>query len=91
MARSLDEIIEHADQLAAFIKSDDFNPEMRDAWALRELFAAAEDRSAAEARVDQAVTAARGDGYSWGLIGMALGTSGEAARQRYAHRGACGA
>ena len=34
------------------------------------------------------VTAARSDGYSWGLIGMALGTSGEAARQRYSHRGA---
>jgi hypothetical protein len=88
MARSLDEIIEHADQLAAMFESDDFNPEMRDAWALRELIAAAEDRSAAEARVDQAVTTARADGISWGLIGMALGTSGEAARQRYGHRGA---
>ena len=88
MARSLDEIIEHAEQLADWFASDDFNPEMRDARALRELIAAAEDRSAAESRVDQAVVAARADGTPWGLIGMALGTSGEAARQRYSQR--CG-
>lgn len=88
MARSLDEIIEHADQLAALFESEDFDPEMRDAWALRELIAAAEGRSAAEARVDKAVLAARLDGCSWGLIGMVLGTSGEAARQRYSGRGA---
>jgi hypothetical protein len=36
-----------------------------------------------------AVRAARADGHSWAAIGAMLGTSGEAARQRYsdtAHR-----
>ena len=88
MARSLDEIIDHAEQLADWFESDDFDPKLHDAEALRELIAAAEDRSAAEARVDQAVVASRADGVPWGLIGMALGTTGEAARQRYSHR--CG-
>ncbi|WP_353647474.1 hypothetical protein ABLG96_11210 [Nakamurella sp. A5-74] len=33
----------------------------------------------------QAVRDARDDGSSWSTIGRQLGTSGEAARQRYAH------
>ena len=87
MGRSLDEIIEHAEQLADWFESDDFGPELRDAAPLRELIAAAEARSAAEARVDRAVLDARADGLTWAVIGIALGTSGEAARQRYGQRG----
>lgn len=86
MGRSLDEIIEHAEQLADWFESDDCDPELRDAAPLRELIAAAEARSAAEAGVDRAVVNARTAGLTWGVIGMALGTSGEAARQRYGRR-----
>jgi hypothetical protein len=34
-----------------------------------------------------AVRAAREDGHSWAAIGTMLGTSGEAARQRYSRTG----
>ena len=86
MARSLDDIIGHADELTALIESDAYEFEMKDAAALRELFAAAEDRSLAEARIADAVRDARHDEIPWSLIGLALGTSGEAARQRYGTR-----
>ena len=36
----------------------------------------------------EAVRAARSAGYSWSLIGSLIGTSGEAARQRYGAIGA---
>jgi hypothetical protein len=40
-------------------------------------------RSNAERSIKTAVDNARAHGYSWALIGSLLGTSGEAARQRY--------
>jgi hypothetical protein len=40
-------------------------------------------RSEAERSISQAVTEARSHGYSWRTIGALLGTTGEAARQRY--------
>jgi hypothetical protein len=40
-------------------------------------------RADAERSVQQAVTQARASGYSWRSIGAVIGTSGEAARQRY--------
>jgi hypothetical protein len=36
-----------------------------------------------QADLDEKVTAARANGVSWAAIGSALGTSGEAARQRW--------
>ena len=39
----------------------------------------------AEAVMREAVDAARAKGLSWHKIGLSLGTTGEAARQRYAH------
>ncbi|NCY16837.1 MAG: hypothetical protein EBX39_08720 [Actinobacteria bacterium] len=81
MPRTLAEILEHADSLAARFETQEF--EMRDAVHLRNLIAAVENRASAEASIDAAVRAAREDGIPWGLIGSVLGTSGEAARQRY--------
>lgn len=40
-------------------------------------------RSDAERSIQAAIDAARAHGYSWAFIGRLLGTSGEAARQRY--------
>jgi hypothetical protein len=43
-------------------------------------------RSDAEQSIQAAVSDARGRGYSWAFIGSVLGTSGEAARQRYSSK-----
>jgi hypothetical protein len=42
-----------------------------------------QDRVAAEQHLAAAVATARADGHSWAMIGNMVGTSGEAARQRY--------
>jgi hypothetical protein len=39
----------------------------------------------AERDISEAVAVARAEGHSWAAIGAMLGTSGEAARQRYGH------
>ncbi len=82
----------HADELAA--RFEDYEPAPgagKDARALRDV-AAAFRRLAATARdLAAAVSVARAEGHSWAAIGAMLGTSGEAARQRYGraegHRG----
>ena len=43
-------------------------------------------RSDAERAIKEAVEQARTRGYSWAFIGEIIGTSGEAARQRYGRR-----
>jgi len=43
-------------------------------------------RSDAERAIKDAVDLAREHGYSWAYIGSLIGTSGEAARQRYGHK-----
>ncbi|MDG3016237.1 hypothetical protein [Speluncibacter jeojiensis] len=84
MPKSLQEIIDSADELAkrfeAYEPSPDDQLPIAPLYALR---AAAEARSRAEKQAADAVSAARDGGYSWSLIGSQLGTSGEAARQRY--------
>jgi len=42
-------------------------------------------RANAERAIKIAVEHARSHGYSWAFIGKIIGTSGEAARQRYGH------
>ena len=51
---------------------------------LRRVAQAADEVAAAQARLREAVTVAQARGRSWGRIGMALGTSRQAARQRFA-------
>lgn len=87
MPRTIDEIINQAEVLAA--RFEDHEPDaddVRDASALRELRHAFLARADAEQFVADAVRRARADGHSWASIGAMLGTSGEAARQRYGQK-----
>lgn len=85
MPRTANEIINQAEELAARFEDHEPNADdVRDASALRELRQAFLARAGAEQRVTQAVERARADGHSWASIGAMVGTSGEAARQRYA-------
>lgn len=84
MPRTVQEILDHADELAK--RFEDYEPakgEERDPRAFVALRDAVITRSEAERAVKAAVNDARADGYSWELIGSLLGTTGEAARQRY--------
>lgn len=84
MPRSTQEIINSADELSR--RFEDYEPRAADerpAGAVRKLREAATRRAESERDVAAAVRDARGDGLSWGKIGELLGTTGEAARQRY--------
>jgi hypothetical protein len=84
MPRTIDEIINQAEELAArFENHEPSADDIKDASALRELRQAFLARAEAEQRVTDAVEKARTEGHSWASIGAMVGTSGEAARQRY--------
>lgn len=86
MRRSLSDLIAHADELADAFENGHPNPDEVDA-PLPPLMAvklAAYRRAAAEKELAEAVQRAREAHLSWREVGEALGTSGEAARQRYA-------
>ncbi len=86
MPRPLQEIINHAEDLAKRFEDYEPHPEdERDPATLKHLRDAVLARSDAERSIRDAVAAARSDGQSWAAIGSMLGTSGEAARQRYGH------
>ena len=87
MPRSLKQIVDQADQLAArFETHDPDTSEIKDAATLRAVRAAFTARAEAESRLADAVSLARAEGQSWAAIGAMLGTSGEATRQRYGQR-----
>ncbi len=84
--RSLSDLIAHADELADKFENHDPAPEDFDA-PLPPLMAvklAAFRRAAAEKELAEAIAAARAAHLSWRQLGEAIGTTGEAARQRYA-------
>jgi hypothetical protein len=84
MPRSLKEILAHADELADAFEA--YEPEPQDegkASSLMALRLAAVRRAEADRAVLEAVADARQHHVSWAAIGSLLGTSGEAARQRY--------
>jgi hypothetical protein len=84
MPRTTKEIIDQADELAARFEAHEPSPdEMEDAAALRAVRLAFQERATAEGRLADAVSVARAQGHSWAAIGAMVGTSGEAARQRY--------
>jgi hypothetical protein len=56
---------------------------VRDGRYLRHIREAADAVEAAEARLREAVAEARAHGDTWGVIGMVLGTSRQAAQQRF--------
>ena len=85
--RTVEEILAHADELANRIEADELGPgRPLDPEPLRALRAGIADLASAQRQVADAVTAAREAGYPWALIGTIIGTSGEAARQRYGKR-----
>lgn len=84
MPRTTAEIAAHADELARrFEEADPAPGAVRDATALRLLSHAVIARSQADQVVAVSVELARNDGHSWAAIGAMLGTSGQAARERY--------
>lgn len=87
MPRTVDEILQHADELA--VRFEDYEPDAAqelDVEAVALLRAAVQERSDAERHVVEAIKSARQAGMSWSAIGAFVGTSGEAARQRYANK-----
>jgi hypothetical protein len=79
-----DEEIQRAAKLA-----EEFDPsgaQMDDTSDLRTLAEAVDSVRAGEARVRELVARARAKGRSWGEIGIALGVSRQAARERFAEK-----
>lgn len=84
MPRSVEEILQHAEELAERFENYEPDPaDELDAGAVALLRAAVQERSQAERHLIDAIRAARESGMSWAAIGSFVGTSGEAARQRY--------
>nr|WP_246540832.1 hypothetical protein [Mycobacterium spongiae] len=71
---------------------DSVEPEgpARDATHIRRIIAAAEALEAADGELTAAVAAAREAGDTWDAIGVALGTSRQAAYQRFGKQGVSG-
>jgi hypothetical protein len=89
MPRSVEEILQHADELAARFEHYEPDPgDELDPAAVTALRTAVAERSAAERHLLAAVAQARASHFSWSSIGALVGTTGEAARQRYANKGA---
>ncbi len=85
MPRSIQEILDHADELAK--QFEDYEPGPDDERPVQEylLERAVLARARSERQIIEAVTAARANGISWQRIGELLGTSAQAAQQRYGH------
>jgi hypothetical protein len=84
MPRTVAEILDQADELAARFEGHEPDAtDVHDATALRDVRQAFQARAEAERRLADAVSVARAEGHSWAAVGAMVGTSGEAARQRY--------
>lgn len=83
MPRSIQEILDHAEELAQ--RFEDYEPQPGDERPVEEylLERAALARARGERQIVDAVTAARAKGVPWQRIGELLGTSAQAAQQRY--------
>lgn len=83
MPRTAQEILDRADELAARFEDHEPDDGVHDATDLRLVRQAFLARADAERALGNAVVRARHMGHSWASIGAMVGTSGEAARQRY--------
>lgn len=83
MPRSIQEILDHADELAR--RFEEYEPDRGDEESVAEylLRRAALNRARSESQIVEAIIAAREQGVSWAKIGDLLGTSAQAAQQRY--------
>lgn len=83
MPRSIQQILDHADELSK--RFEDYEPDPDDERPVEEylLERAAVARARGERQIVDAVTAARSKNVSWQRIGELLGTSAQAAQQRY--------
>lgn len=83
MPRSIQEILDHADELAQ--RFENYEPADGDERPVEEylLQRAALARAHSERQIVDAVAAARTAGTSWAKVGQLLGTSAQAAQQRY--------
>lgn len=86
MAKHNDDEINEAtarfEEWASTLTREDF----KDTADLRAIAEASEDVRAGQARVRELVQLARAHGRSWGQIGIALGVSRQAARERFADK-----
>lgn len=87
MVRKLDELLAQAEELSARFEAWEPTEEDLDRPVppLLALKLATYRRAHAEREMADAVAEARKAGASWHTIGDTVGTSGEAARQRYGH------
>ena len=83
MPRSIQEIIDHADELAR--RFENLEPEAAEEIPVEEylLQRAVVMRARSEQQLLDAVAQARAKGLSWQKIGSLIGTSAQAAQQRY--------
>jgi hypothetical protein len=83
MPRSIQEILDHADELAR--RFEEYEPGSGDEQPVEEylLRRAVLARARSEREIVDAVVASREAGISWATIGELLGTSAQAAQQRY--------
>jgi hypothetical protein len=89
MPRTLQEILDHADELTTRFEAYEPSPDdERDPEPHNDLVLAVRARTQAEHDIADAVRRARKAGYTWAEIGAVLGTSGQAAGQRYGHQAA---
>jgi hypothetical protein len=86
MPRSIDDLVAQADELAGEFENYEPHADDRGEPTLLALRRAAYQRALLERELIELVRRAREGGASWAKIGRELGTSGEAARQRYADK-----
>ncbi len=83
MPRTIQDILDHADEVAARLEA--YDPSSADERPAEEflLEQAVLERARGERELTEAVAAARIKGLTWRRIGEILGTSPQAAHQRY--------
>jgi hypothetical protein len=87
MPKSLEQRLAHYEALADMFENYEPREEdRRDAQPWRDLLRAVERRAVVEREVTDAVAAMRAANWPWSDIGHLLGTSGQAAQQRYGSR-----
>lgn len=83
MPRSIQDILDHGDELVR--RFEEYEPDEADERPVEEdlLERAALARARSERQIVEAIAKARSAGISWNVIGGILGTSAQAAQQRY--------